>query len=182
MKRAFFVFVGLLVSYAGSSGANADELAQVKALYVFPMSQAFEQYLANQLTIQGVFEVVTDPMRADAILTGEIGQRFEKLFADTYPPPPPPKDVEKEKEAENKESAGKADDKPTPATPELVGDVEPVPASSFGRGKGNLFLVSRESRRVLWSTYYRVKNSSDKELKSTAEKIVGQLKVKLPAR
>ena len=181
MKRAVWALVAGVVWLAASSGGSAEELSRVKSLYLFPMSRAFDQYLAGQLTMQGVFEVVTDPQRADAILTDEIGQRFEKQFADTYPPPPPPPAP---KAAEKKEGSekGKADDKETAEVPELVGEVEPVPASTFGRGKGNLFIVSRESRRVLWSTYYRVKSSSAKDLNSAAEKIVGQLKAKLPVR
>jgi hypothetical protein len=173
MKRGM-IFNALLAGWLMFAAGSAD-LGQVRAVYVLPMAHAFDQYLANQLSVQDVFEVVTDPQRADAILADEIGQRFEKQFEELFPPPP--KEVKKEAaDAESKDEAGAL------PTAELVGEVEPVPLSSFGRGRGNLFLVGRESRRVLWSTYYRPKNSSTKELNSAAQRIVGQLKEKLPVR
>lgn len=179
MKRAVLVLVASLAAITSAFAANPADFGQVKTVYLFPMGQAFEQYLANQLTMQGVFEVVTDPLKADAVFTDEIGQRFEKQFEDVYPPPPV--EVKKEKTTEAKKD-DKAEEKDAQDPIGLVGEVEPLPVSSFARGKGNLFLVGRESRRVLWSTFHRPKSTSTKELNSAAMKIVGQLKEKLPAR
>ena len=49
-----------------------------------------DQYLANQLTTLGVFQVVADPQKADAIITDRLGEPFEAKLKDLYPPPPPP--------------------------------------------------------------------------------------------
>ena len=38
-------------------------------VYILAMGSGMDQYLANQLTTIGVFEVVTDPQKADAIVT-----------------------------------------------------------------------------------------------------------------
>ena len=48
--------------------------------------------------------------------------------------------------------------------------------SSFGRSKGNIFVVDRNSRIVLWSVYERPKNSTPGELTKTAAKVVKHLK------
>ncbi|MCW5979281.1 MAG: hypothetical protein KIT09_14495 [Bryobacteraceae bacterium] len=175
MRRAS-TLAGLLAACLACAADPAD-LGNIRAVYLLPMSNGLDQYLANQLTRHGVFEVVTDPLRADALFTDEIGQRFERQVQELYPPPPkPPQPKEDEGEA------APAKDARSGQFGDIVGDVEPVPLSTFGRGKGNLFLVGRESRRVLWSTYHRPKNASTRELNSAAEKIVGQLKDKLPAR
>ena len=49
-------------------------------------------------------------------------------------------------------------------------------SGSFGRGKGNIFVVDRNSRSVLWSVYERPKNSTPAELTKTAGKVVKHLK------
>jgi hypothetical protein len=48
--------------------------------------------------------------------------------------------------------------------------------SSFGRGKGTIFLVSVKSREVLWSTYALPKDSRADQLEKTAGKITNDLK------
>ena len=58
--------------------ATPAELGQIRSVYLLSMGSGFDQYLANQLTTQEVFQVVTDPQMADAVLTDQIGLRFEK--------------------------------------------------------------------------------------------------------
>jgi len=48
-----------------------------------------------------------------------------------------------------------------------------------GRGKGNLFIVDRKSRNVLWSIFEPPKDSTPGELSKTAEKVVKRLKLDL---
>ena len=50
---------------------NAD-LKHVSSVYILPMSGGMDQFLANRLTTLGVFQVVTDPQRADAVITDRI--------------------------------------------------------------------------------------------------------------
>ncbi len=64
------------------------ELLQVHKVYLLPMSNAMEQYLANRLTGLGVFQVVTDPKKADAIFTDGIGASFESRLAELLPQKP----------------------------------------------------------------------------------------------
>jgi hypothetical protein len=49
-----------------------------------------DQYLANRLTSLGVFQVVTDPKKADAIFTDGLGEAFEGRLAEWFPAPPVP--------------------------------------------------------------------------------------------
>src|SRR5678815_5872407 len=75
--------------------ANA-QVSAVKTVYVLPMAGGLDQYLALRLTSQGVLQVVTDPQKADAILTDGIGARLEASLTELYGTPVN-KDVNKEK-------------------------------------------------------------------------------------
>ena len=79
--------LALLVSCAAAlSGA---ELGAVHTVYVLPMAHGLEQYLANALTSEHVFVIVTDPKMADAVLTDHVGAALqEKLDVMLAPPPP----------------------------------------------------------------------------------------------
>ena len=70
--------------------AVRPELKQINTVYILAMGNGVDQFLANQLTSAGVFQVVTDPKKADAILTDRVGEPFEKKLDELYPPPPPP--------------------------------------------------------------------------------------------
>jgi hypothetical protein len=58
------------------SSAAAAQLTDVKTVYVFPMASGFDQHLANRLTNDKVFQVVTDPKLADAVITDQVGSAF----------------------------------------------------------------------------------------------------------
>jgi len=51
--------------------------------------------------------------------------------------------------------------------------------NSGARGKGNLFIVDRKSRNVLWSVFEPPKDTTPGELSKTAEKVVKRLKLDL---
>jgi hypothetical protein len=131
-------------------GANMPE---VQAVYLLPMAGGLDQYLANRLTAGSVFRVVTDPKLADAVFTDQLGAAFERKLGDLYPPP------------ESKDS-DKPDtyDKPAPHI------------SSFGRGRGTIFLVDLKSREVIWSLYQRPSKATSEVLDRTAAQIVQQIK------
>jgi hypothetical protein len=172
------LFCALTVLAAAAFASVNPQLHQVKRVYILGMGSGMDQFLANQLTKEGVFEVVTDPLRADAIVTDNVGETFQKKLDDLYPPPPKPK----------------AQAEPAPGATLDVGDNSADPklakkdaldgldfsggshSSSMGRGKGNFFVVDRNSRTVLWSVYERPKNSTPGELTKTAGKVVKQLK------
>src|SRR5260370_11696730 len=74
----------LLLSCSTLAGA---ELADVHTVYLLKMSKGMDQYLANRLTNDHVFQVVTDPKLADAIVTDRIGEAFQTKLEELFPPP-----------------------------------------------------------------------------------------------
>jgi hypothetical protein len=169
-------FVLMAVSVCGLAAAAVNPaLPEVKRIYLLPMSNGLDQYLANRLTKLGRFEVVTNPDQADAVFTDRIGIAFEERWKELYPPPPPPpkpveteaaKDKDKDKDKSKKDKAPES----------LEATVAPlVRISSFTRGKGNVFLVSRKTGVVIWSHYAVPKNIRTKSLDNTADKIVDRL-------
>lgn len=138
-----------------------QEVKEITTVYLLPMTGGLDQYLANALTTGGVLQVVTDPQKADAVFTDRVGETFERQMTALYPPP-----KEKEKEEDEEESAEKA--KPV--------QVSDAPISSFSRGKGNVFLVSRKTRNVVWSINAQPKNSSAKEMDRLAAHIAKRIK------
>ena len=134
------------------SGAHA-EVFGVKTVYVLPMAGGLDQYLALRLTSGGVLQVVTDPQKADAILTDGIGARFEESFTQLYGAPASKEQTDKAGASEFSHPA-----------------MQPL-----SRGRGVVFLVDRSSRDVVWSTFERPKNSQPEELDHIAAKIVGRL-------
>ena len=134
-----------------------------------------DQYLANKITRQALFQVVTDPQKADAILTDRIGEPFERKLTELYPPPKPEKPKKEAKASDEKDAAAKTD-QTEPAKPAVSTEAIGQPASSFGRGKGTFFMVDRKSRAVIWSTYDRAPNNQADTLDKKAEQIVSRLK------
>jgi len=167
-----FLAVGLVCCYANAADHLANpQLANVHSVYILSMTNGMDQYLANRLTSMGVFQVVADPQKADAVLTDRLGQGFEDKIKDLYPPPPAPLPPAKKAEEKDKDKDDKAGSAPTPRT----FNVSPV-ESSWSRGRGNIFLVDRQTRSVIWSLYERPKNSTPDELSKTAAKMVDRLK------
>ena len=157
--------------------AEHAELSQIQTVYLLPMGNALDQYLANRLTQLGPYRVVTDPKLADAVFTDRLGKVFETRFEELFPTPAepaPPAPAEEEKSAEKTEAV-------TTKGPADQGE-RIVPPSSFGRGKGTVFLVERKSRRVVWSAFENPKTTAPEVLDGTAERLVKQLKRDLAAK
>ena len=175
----------ITVLAAAGSGSVNPQLHQVKRVYILAMGSGMDQFLANQLTKAGIFEVVIDPKSADAIVTDNVGEQFEKKLDDLYPPPPKAPLQAKSATDATKPAAdagstvdvGDSSPDGKPSSKEAVdfsGGGNRI--NSIGRGKGNYFVVDRNSRAVLWSIYERPKNSSPGELTKTAGKVVQRLK------
>ena len=176
------LFCALALLAAAAFATVNPQLHQVKRVYILAMGSGMDQFLANQFTKAGLFEVVTDPKAADAIVTDNVGEPFEKKLDDLYPPPPKPKAPEATKPAADSGTTvdlgdSAADTKPVKK--DGLGDVDfsggGNRSSSFGRSKGNVFVVDRNSRVVLWSVYERPKNSTPGELTKTAARVVKRL-------
>ena len=164
MKR-----LALLFSCSAALVCAAD-LANVHTVYLLKMSKGLDQFLANRLISNHIFQVVTDPKLADAVFTDQLGESFQMKLEELFPTP------ESEKPAPPPKPEKTADQ----ATPLIGGDTvnklaNPASSSSFGRSKGTVFLVDAKSRQVVWSVYQPSKNSSSKEMDSTAKDIVNRL-------
>src|SRR5882724_6286709 len=95
------LFCALALFAACLAAAINPDLKHVSTVYILPMSSGMDQFLANRLTTMGVFQVVTDPQKADALITDRIGEPFQLKFDELYPPPAPPKPVKDEKSAKD---------------------------------------------------------------------------------
>jgi hypothetical protein len=172
----------------GCSGAMlcGAELSGVHSVYILPMSRGLDQYLANRLTNEHTFQVVTDPKLADAVFTDHIGESFQSQMEALYPPPPPPekpKPEAKDKETTDaKEKKDKKHEKGEDAKgPGLLTDTvnklsNPALSSGFGRAKGTVFLVDAKSHQVVWSVFDPPKGTTNNDLDRTASDIVSRIK------
>ncbi len=148
-------FMKLLFLLATSIAAFATDLGGVKTVYLLPMGNGLDQFLAVKLTTGSVLRVVTDPQQADAVLTDHLGAGFETKLDELY--------TEQQKRDDN--------DMFAPAKR----------ASSPIKARGAIFLVDRKTRNVLWSDYEQVKNTSVPSMNRTAEKIASKLAKDLKA-
>jgi hypothetical protein len=171
MKLLLFLCAGLT--------ALAGDLSQIRNVYILSMSSGLDLHIANRLTDGHVLQVVTDPKKADVIMTDKIGPGFEDRMLELYPPPPePPKPEAKEKD-KGKAKEPSASMIGIPDLSEASNKISTRPTSAFGGGKGTVFLVSVKSREVIWSTYAKPKDSRGEQLEKTAGKICGDLKKSL---
>jgi len=154
--------------------AYATDLAAVKNVYFLKMSKGMDQYLANRLTNEHLFQIVTDPKLADTIVTDHIGEAFEAKMNDLFPPPEP------EEKPEKPPKADKGED--TESAAAMLGDsvnkLAPL-SSSFGGSRGTVFLVDAKSKAVVWSTFAPPKDGTSREMDRTAYDIVSRLKKEL---
>ena len=142
---------------------------EVKSVYILRMGNGLDQYLASELVKHGVYTVTTDAQKADALLTDTLGEGFEKKFSELYPPPAPPPAAKKDEKDKDKKEEKKDGG--------LMGEpVQRMGTSTLGRAKGNIFLVDRKSRNLLWSMNRQPKHSGSAEMVNHARKIVEQLK------
>ena len=164
--------------------AGAAQLSEGRTVYLLPMSRGLDQFIANRLTRTHLMQVVTDPAKADIIITDRVGEPLENRLNDLYPPPPaaaapappPPKDA--------KETA---EDKPEAHSLGILGDTvnkadKQGSMATGGRSHGTIFLVDVKSRQVLWSVFLPPKNWSPQGLDQAAERIVKRLKEDLEGK
>ena len=154
MKHFLLAAAALLMSMSLSAAGLGD----VKTVYLLPMSNGLDQYLAQQLTAGAVLQVVTDPQKADAIFTDHVGESFEESLADIYQTKP--KAGDKDKADDTAEDKGAS-----PARSGMQGK----------RGRGTVFLVNRRTHDVLWSVYELPKGTQPDILRRSAGKISAQL-------
>ena len=173
-KLTVFIIAGLLTSLWAQPAAPT--LSGVKQVYLLPMGHGLDQFLANQLANEGFFAVVTDLRRADAVFTDRIGLSFEEQLAALGVPARISEPAQKQQTAEKepKQEAGSAT-----MAEAITTEGRRRPISTFGRGRGTIFLVDLKTRRVLWSTFVEIEDYSPKELNRVAGRVVARLKERL---
>lgn len=154
--------------FAAGSALGGDTpapapLAQVKTVYLLPMAHGLDQYLAHRLTRAGLFQVVTEPQKADAVITDRLGPAFQQKMDEFFPPAKPAEAAKKEDEKTATQEAGR-----------FAGQTVGQSQSSFSRARGTLFIVSK-ARTVLWSTFERPASATSEHLNRTAENITKRL-------
>jgi hypothetical protein len=157
----------VLVLFASGVALWSADLSGVRSVYLMPMARGLDQHLANRITGDRVFQVVTDPKQADAVLSDRIGEAFQSQLERLLPPPKPAP-------AKSEKAAADTGSKLITETENKLEN--PALNSAFGRGKGTIFLVDVKTSQVLWSTYQDAPASDGKTLDTVAALIVGRLK------
>ena len=160
MKRRYSPSLAVFAALACATVADA-QLKQVKTVYLMPMGGGLDQYLATRMVEQHVFQVVTDPQRADAVVVDRIGEGLEEKLAELYPD-------EKKKVAE-KETADK--DKKADGG----NGTHRVGSTNLGRGKGTIFIVDRRTHTVLWSVYSPGRSTRASDVNRNADSIAKKI-------
>ncbi len=142
----------ILAASAALAFPASPELAGIKTVYMLPMSAGLDQYLAVRLTASNLFQVVTDPQKADAVFTDRIGASLEESMHELFDLKPQDQDKSKN---------GDDGFKPTMAP--------------LSRGKGSIFLVSRTSRAIVWSIYALPKSQQAGDMNDLARYIAEHL-------
>jgi hypothetical protein len=167
---------GLVLLSLFGALAPAAELSAVHNVYLLPMSRGLDQYLANSLTNEKVFQVVTDPKLADAVFTDRIGGAFQTQL-ETMLPTPKSEAPPAEAKADPKKSKDKDADERTTLITETINKLDnPAINSSFARGKGTIFLVDVKSRQVIWSTFQPPATTAGKEMDRASSDVVKRLR------
>jgi hypothetical protein len=142
----------LAITACLAAGVQAADLSAVKSVYLMPMSRGLDQYLAQRLAAGNRFQVVTDPTKADAFFTDRIGSNFEESLTQLLEP---------------KSIVEKKDDS--------TQTYKPPAMQPLSRGKGNVFLVDRQSHAIIWSAFAPAKGTDVNELSKIAEHLADQL-------
>ena len=159
--------VVLIVGGASLGMAQAPSLESVKTVYFWPMRHSLDQYLAEQLSTGGMFQVVVDPKIADAIITERIDAPFLKAMDEMFPTPGSDTSKSQESTTGSETSTGSVETGLQPSRPAN---------RPLGQPAGTVFLVHAASRKVLWSTFIDQKDVLPKNLHRQARDIVGRLK------
>ena len=147
--------------------AQSPTLEDIKTVYFWPMRHSLDQYLAEQLSVAGPFQVVVDPKLADAIITERIDAPFLKAMDELFAAPGAQPAKAEDGAARSETTAGSIEE----------GLTSPRPANrALARPEGTVFLVHAASRKVLWSTFVNPKDFAPKNLHEQAKSIASRLK------
>jgi len=200
-KIPLLLFSVFAVAMSAANEPPRPELLQVKSVYLLPMHFGFDQYLANEISRMGIVRVVIDPAQADAVLTDRLGDALEQKLDEIMPRPAPAgaKTAEStatkpaaEGSGESAKSATEPASETKPASTstdrkkssrnsplDIFNAADPNaahPATTFSSGRGNVFLIDRGTRSVIWSFYEAPRSAQPDDLKRSADKVAAALK------
>lgn len=158
-----------LLGAAVLPAADLEMLRNSPAVYFWPMSSSFDQYLAQEIAAEGVFQVVVDPKLARAVMTDRIDAPFLAAMDELFPRAEPAKPAA---EADPKK---KSEDKPDESDTGIYVDTRPK-NRPLGRPRGTLFLVDVHTRQVLWSTFLDEADKNPNRLHKQARNVVDRLR------
>jgi len=133
------------------------------------MAYGLDQHLAQYLVRLGVFQITTDPKTADAVMTDSIGPGFEVRLRQLYAPPAAA--VEASTEDEDAAARVHREEGARAKQQEEWNAIR----STWGRGRGNVYLVDRYSKAVIYTMYAPPKDSSRPQVDKAAKKIAEDL-------
>jgi len=164
----FLLVAPALLTAQAPPPQEAVSLEMAKTVYVAPMGYGMDQYLANHLTAQRLYQVITHPKDAQLMFSDQLGPGLDRKLRESFPeyfeePAEPVEAEKKEGEKEDKTASAKE-------------EKDEIRRGAWGQGKGNYFLLDYRNGRVLWSTYFRPNSFTPKDLDQAAKKIIERLK------
>jgi len=172
MVLTLSLFLLLAPALLPAQAAPAQEVISPekgRTVYLAPMGYGMDQYLANHLTVQRLYQVMTHPKDAELmfsdLLGPALGRKLRESFPEYFEEPAAPEEAEKKEEEKKGDTAVSAKVEP-----------DEMRRGNWGQGKGNYFLLDYRSGRVLWSTYFRPDSFTPRDLDQAAKKIVDRLK------
>jgi hypothetical protein len=149
----------MTAAFAAVAAIAATNVSGASAVYIMPMVGGLDQYLALRLTTGSVMQVVTDPLKADVVLTDRVGSGFDDRWKELYPPPPAPKSDDKDKSKDKDE----------------IFTLQRPTSQPLARSRGTIFLIDRSTRNVIWSMYALPKSTGSDDLNRIADQIAKEL-------
>jgi hypothetical protein len=153
-RRLIVPLIALLCSTA--FGEEFRLQIKTRTVYIVPMANGLDRYLASRLTSSGAVWVVLEPSNADAVITDRVDQTFWDWSNAQY------------------RSGSK--------TPVPLPSVDVKAASKPAPPQGTVFLVDPRTSIVLWSIYQPAPDSSPGALDQTAGRVANDLKKHLYAK
>jgi hypothetical protein len=156
MKTLLTISLAALLCSA-LSGQQFRLQVKTRTVYIVPMANGLDRYLASRLTSSGTVWVVLDPASADAIVTDRVDDAFWSWSNENYKAShkgPIPPFVDDHSQSDRQKSLN----------------------------SGTVFLVDPRTSVVLWSVYQPAPNASPNALDQTADRVALSLKKHLTAK
>ena len=156
MSTLFRILAAAVLSCVASGQTFRLQL-KTHTVYIVPMANGMDRYLASRLTSTGAVWVLLDPAGADAVITDRVDEGFWAWSNAVFKP--------------GREGP----------VPRLTED-RPGGGPAATANRGTLFLVDPRTGIVLWSIYQPPANTSPNALDQAAARVAINLKKHLDAK